>query len=114
MLASKFMSLFNEKREKTERRKRNNGPPSGVQERRIKRDRRQTAISEISFQEWTRYFLKFKKHAVEKATTKQTAKVAKTAASQGTGSSPAIRDKRTATRQEKDAPDGHDSSTTPS
>ena len=61
------MSLFDEKREKKERRKHNPGPPAGIKERRIRKDRRQTAIAEISFQEWTRYFLKFEKRSAEKA-----------------------------------------------
>ncbi|GHU06509.1 hypothetical protein FACS1894158_13170 [Betaproteobacteria bacterium] len=62
------MSLFDEKRsEKKERRKRNDGPPAGIKERRVKKDRRQTAISEISFQEWTRYLLKFEKRIAKKA-----------------------------------------------
>jgi hypothetical protein len=62
------MPLFDEKREKNDRRKRNDGPPPGSRERRVKKDRRQTAISEISFQEWTRYFLKFEKRAETKTT----------------------------------------------
>jgi hypothetical protein len=66
------MPLFEEKREKTDRRQRDDGPPLGCRERRIKKDRRQTAISEISFQEWTRYLLRFKKHAEEKAARRRT------------------------------------------
>jgi hypothetical protein len=62
------MSLFNEKRAKsTDRRVRNYGPPEGCRERRIKRERRQTSISEISFHEWTRYLLRFKERAAAKA-----------------------------------------------
>jgi hypothetical protein len=62
------MSLFDEKREKKERRKRSDGPPPGFPERRVKKDRRQTKITEISFHEWTRYLINFKnkKRAAEK------------------------------------------------
>jgi hypothetical protein len=64
------MSLFEEKRKSDDRRMRNDGPPPGCRERRSKRDRRQTVISEISFHEWTRYFLRFKNRASVKAGTK--------------------------------------------
>jgi hypothetical protein len=60
------MPLFNEKRKPSDRRVRNDGPPPGCRERRSKRDRRQTVISEISFHEWTRYFLRFKNRAAVK------------------------------------------------
>jgi hypothetical protein len=62
------MSLFDEKRKSTDRRARNDGPPPGCRERRSKRDRRQTEISEISFHEWTRHLLRFKQRAAAKAT----------------------------------------------
>jgi hypothetical protein len=65
------MPLFKEKRKKTDRRQRDDGPPPGFRERRGKRDRRQTAISEISFHEWTRYFLRFKKRSMAKAAIQQ-------------------------------------------
>jgi hypothetical protein len=61
------MSLFDEKRDLSDRRKRNVGPPSGQRERRIKKDRRQTAITEISLHDWAQYFLKFEKRAKAKA-----------------------------------------------
>jgi hypothetical protein len=64
------MSLFEEKRKSNDRRARDDGPPAGCRERRVKRDRRQTVISEISFHEWTRYFLRFKNHAMAKAESK--------------------------------------------
>jgi hypothetical protein len=67
------MSLFEEKRRMTDRRQRDDGPPLGSRERRGKRDRRQTAIYEISFHEWTRHFLRFKKRAMAKAEARQTA-----------------------------------------
>lgn len=67
--------LFEEKRKMSDRRQRDDGPPLGCRERRGKRDRRQTAISEISFQEWTRYLLRFKKRAMEKAEARQMAAV---------------------------------------
>jgi hypothetical protein len=80
MDVSKLMPLFDEKRQKTDRRKQNDGPPSGSRERRNKKERRQIAISEISFQEWARYFLKFKKCSVAKVIAQQTAMTAKTMA----------------------------------
>jgi hypothetical protein len=64
-----FMSLFDEKRGAPDRRARNDGPPPGSRERRSRKDRRQTRISEISFHEWTRYFLRYKKHIAEKTAT---------------------------------------------
>jgi hypothetical protein len=64
------MSLFEEKRKSNDRRMRDDGPPSGCRERRVKRDRRQTVISEISFHEWTRYLLRFKNRAMAKAESK--------------------------------------------
>jgi hypothetical protein len=66
------MPLFEEKRKQTDRRQRDDGPPLGCRERRIKKDRRQTDISEISFQEWTRYLLRFKRHTEAKAARRQT------------------------------------------
>ena len=73
-------SLFDEKRGITDRRKRDDGPPPGCRDRRSKKgDRRQTAISEISFHEWTRYLLRFKKRTAEKAAAKRAAEAAKTA-----------------------------------
>ncbi|MDR0380196.1 MAG: hypothetical protein LBI62_09725 [Candidatus Accumulibacter sp.] len=68
------MSLFDEKRESSDRRVRSDGPPPGYRERRSRKDRRQTQISEISFHEWTRHFLRYKKHVAEKATTERIAK----------------------------------------
>jgi hypothetical protein len=65
------MSLFDEKRKSVDRRVRNDGPPPGCRERRSKRDRRQTEISEISFHEWTRYLLRFKKRAAAKTIARQ-------------------------------------------
>lgn len=82
MLAGKLMPLFDEKRNLNDRRKRDVGPPAGSRDRRIKKERRQTAISEISFHEWTRYFLNFKKRAELKAAKRQTAETMKTAISQ--------------------------------
>jgi hypothetical protein len=64
------MSLFEEKRKSNDRRVRDDGPPPGSRERRAKRDRRQTVISEISFHEWTRYLLRFKSRVVAKAESK--------------------------------------------
>lgn len=61
------MSLFNEKRNHSDRRVRNDGPPPGSRERRSKKDRRQTSISEISFHEWTLHLLKFRKRIEAKA-----------------------------------------------
>jgi hypothetical protein len=75
------MSLFEEKRKSNDRRVRNDGPPPGCRERRGKRDRRQTEISEISFHEWTRYLLRFQKRAAVKAAAVST----KTAANQAPG-----------------------------
>jgi hypothetical protein len=77
------MSLFDEKRDLNDRRKRNDGPPPGTHERRSKKDRRQTAISEISLHEWARYFLKFEKHAAMKAAKQQAVKNMKADTSQG-------------------------------
>lgn len=54
------MFLFNEKRNLTERRNRDNGPPSGCRERRVHEDRRQTKIAEITFHEWTAHFLRYR------------------------------------------------------
>lgn len=68
------MPLFDEKRKSVDRRMRNDGPPPGCRERRSKKDRRQTRISEISFHEWTRHFLWFKKRSAAKALARQTAK----------------------------------------
>jgi hypothetical protein len=76
------MPLFDEKRNLNDRRKRNIGPPAGSRDRRIKKERRQTAISEISFHEWTRYFLNFKKRVALKATQRQAAEAMKTAINQ--------------------------------
>ena len=74
------MSLFDEKRHNSDRRTQDDGPPFGNRDRRSKRDRRQTYISEISFHEWTRYLLKFKKRAAAKAAARQAADAAKLAA----------------------------------
>ncbi len=60
------MFLFDEKRQRSERRTKDDGPPAGCRERRIAGDRRQTVIAEISLQEWTRYFLKFQEMALPK------------------------------------------------
>ena len=54
------MFLFDEKRQQSDRRIRDDGPPAGCRERRSLGDRRQTIIAEISLQEWTRHFLKFR------------------------------------------------------
>jgi hypothetical protein len=70
------MSLFNEKRKSNDRRTRDQGPPPGTRERRIKKDRRQTSISEISFHEWTRYLLRFKERAEAKAAARNAANAA--------------------------------------
>jgi hypothetical protein len=67
------MSLFDEKRKMTDRRQRDDGPPPGCRERRSKKDRRQTSISEISFHEWTRHLLRFKKRVAVKAAARQAA-----------------------------------------
>lgn len=54
------MFLFDEKRKRGERRNGNQGPPTGCRERRVHEDRRQTKIAEISFHEWTSYFLRYR------------------------------------------------------
>jgi hypothetical protein len=101
------MSLFEEKRRSNDRRVRNDGPPPECRERRSKRDRRQTVISEISFHEWTRYFLRFKKRASVKAEIR----AKEPAAGQASSSSRTVSDARIVTRRDDDDPDAH--STTP-
>jgi hypothetical protein len=101
------MSLFKEKRKSSDRRVRDDGPPPGCRERRVKkRDRRQTVISEISFHEWTRYFLRYKKHAAVKTEIK----IRKPVAGQAASSPSTVLNARIAARQEDDVPDP---STTP-
>jgi hypothetical protein len=95
------MSLFEEKRKSNDRRVRNDGPPPGCRERRSKRDRRQTEISEISFHEWTRYFLWFKIRTKAKAESK----TRKLAASPAANLPHVVLTPRPAARQEDDAPD---------
>jgi hypothetical protein len=95
------MSLFEEKRKSNDRRMRDDGPPPGFRERRVKRDRRQTVISEISFHEWTRYLLRFKNRGKAKADSKIRTPIA----SKASGSPRTAPDARTAVRQEDDAPD---------
>ena len=58
------MFLFKEKRELTDRRVSDAGPPAGCRERRITSDRRQMKITEISFHEWTSHLLKYQERAV--------------------------------------------------
>jgi hypothetical protein len=102
------MSLFEEKRKLGDRRVRDDGPPPGCRERRVKkRDRRQTEISEISFHEWTRYFLRYKKHVAAKAEIK----ARKPVASQASSPSHTVLNARIAARQEED--DVPDPSITP-
>ncbi|MDR2111670.1 MAG: hypothetical protein LBQ62_00965 [Candidatus Accumulibacter sp.] len=74
------MTLFDEKRKSTDRRVKDDGPPPGYRERRVKKDRRQTEIAEISFHDWTLYLLKFKKRAAAKAAARQAAETTKVAA----------------------------------
>jgi hypothetical protein len=98
------MSLFEEKRSKSnDRRVRNDGPPPGCRERRSKRDRRQTVISEISFHEWTRYFLRFKSRAMAKIESK----ARKPMASQALSLPCATPNVRIAVRREDDALDNY-------
>ncbi len=79
------MFLFDEKRQRSDRRIRDDGPPAGCRERRSLGDRRQTVIAEITLQEWTRYFLKFqetclpKHHLPDTAANAPAAKVKSTA-----------------------------------
>jgi hypothetical protein len=73
------MPLFEEKRRRTDRRVRNDGPPPGCRERRIKRDRRQTEMHEISFHEWTKYLIRFKERAARKAAARKAAEAAEAA-----------------------------------
>jgi len=61
------MSLIDEKRKGAERRFRNDGPPRGREERRMKTERRQTEMAEISFIEWATHFAKYQGKAVAEA-----------------------------------------------
>ena len=53
------MSMFDEKRKRSDRRISNQGPSFARRERRTADDRRQTQIAEISFHEWAAHFVKF-------------------------------------------------------
>jgi len=64
------MFLFDEKRELSKRRTRDDGPPAGCRERRNTEDRRQTEIAEISLREWTRYFLKYQEYVAASASSR--------------------------------------------
>jgi hypothetical protein len=64
------MSLFDEKRKLTDRRAKDDGPPSGYRERRHRLNRRQIEIAEITFHEWIRHFLGFRKRVEAKARTR--------------------------------------------
>ena len=61
------MFLFDEKRKLADRRISDEGPPSGIRERRTLADRRQTDISEITLHEWTRHFLKYQERIVSRS-----------------------------------------------
>lgn len=63
------MSLFDEKRKLADRRAQDDGPPSGYRERRHKLNRRQIEIAEITFHEWIKHFLGFRKKAAAKSRT---------------------------------------------
>jgi hypothetical protein len=107
------MPIYDEKRNKTDRRVRDDGPPSGCRERRNKRDRRQTEISEISFHEWTHYLLRFKKRAIAKAAAKQAAQVAHPATDQALDLS-TVQNISSPQQQEGGASDVHGTPTIPS
>ncbi len=49
------MCFTDNKRHKTERRQRHEGPPFGMADRRRQEDRRQTSIEEISLDEWLQH-----------------------------------------------------------
>ena len=70
------MFLFDEKRKLADRRIRDEGPPSGIRERRTLADRRQTDISEITLHEWTRHFLKYQERIVARGETHRAANAA--------------------------------------
>jgi len=58
------MSLYDEKRNRRDRRIANQGVPWGRRERRAYIDRRQMDIAEITLHEWALYWLKFREHAM--------------------------------------------------
>ncbi|MDR0576165.1 MAG: hypothetical protein LBI87_01160 [Candidatus Accumulibacter sp.] len=72
------MPLFDEKRKSLDRRVWNDGPLPGNRERRSKKDRRQTQISEITFHEWALHLLRFKKYFATRAATRKKSEETKT------------------------------------